>query len=106
MQVCWFFYIFFFCFFLKEDNLNNCLLNFIQAMTDDNRTLGDYGFTSAIARAQAPASIGLVYRKEGEIEADNPGMNLEHCGPISIHCCSCETSSFFQNQDVYNNLHQ
>ncbi|PVD31722.1 hypothetical protein C0Q70_07140 [Pomacea canaliculata] len=54
---------------LKVPPDNQRLFKDDQAMTDDNRTLGDYGFTSAIARAQAPASIGLVYRKEdGEWE--------------------------------------
>lgn len=32
---------------------------------DDNKTLGDYGFTFATARAQAPATIGLAFRQEG-----------------------------------------
>ncbi|XP_060067841.1 elongin-B-like [Ylistrum balloti] len=37
---------------------------------DDNKTLGDYGFTFATARAQAPATIGLAFRQEdGEFEA-------------------------------------
>nr|KAG5691119.1 hypothetical protein BaRGS_030927 [Batillaria attramentaria] len=34
-------------------------------MTDDNKTLGDYGFTSATARAQAPATMGLTFKKDG-----------------------------------------
>ncbi|KAK7475671.1 hypothetical protein BaRGS_00033097 [Batillaria attramentaria] len=39
-------------------------------MTDDNKTLGDYGFTSATARAQAPATMGLTFKKDdGEWEA-------------------------------------
>ncbi|XP_025090584.1 elongin-B-like isoform X1 [Pomacea canaliculata] len=66
---------------LKVPPDNQRLFKDDQAMTDDNRTLGDYGFTSAIARAQAPASIGLVYRKEGEIEADNPDGEWE---PLEI----------------------
>ena len=32
---------------------------------DDNKTLGDCGFTSATARAQAPATIGLAFRQDG-----------------------------------------
>ncbi|XP_064620201.1 elongin-B-like [Lineus longissimus] len=37
---------------------------------DDNKTLGDCGFTSSTARAQAPATIGLGYRgDDGEFEA-------------------------------------
>lgn len=36
---------------------------------EDNKTLGDYGFTSSTARAQAPATIGLVFRQDdGEFE--------------------------------------
>ncbi|KAH3888334.1 elongin-B-like [Dreissena polymorpha] len=36
---------------------------------DDNKTLGDCGFTSLTARAQAPATIGLSFRMEdGEYE--------------------------------------
>lgn len=36
---------------------------------DDNKTLGDYGFTFATARAQAPATVGLAIRQEdGEFE--------------------------------------
>lgn len=34
---------------------------------EDNKTLGDYGFTSSTARAQAPATIGLVFRQDGKI---------------------------------------
>lgn len=37
---------------------------------DDNKTLGDYGFTSSTARAQAPATVGMAYRSDdGEFEA-------------------------------------
>lgn len=37
---------------------------------EDNKTLGDCGFTSSTARAQAPATIGLVFRgDDGEFEA-------------------------------------
>ena len=32
---------------------------------DDNKTLGDCGFTSSTARAQAPATIGLACKDEG-----------------------------------------
>jgi len=39
-------------------------------LQDDKKSLADYGFTAAVARAQAPATIGLVFRKEdGEWEA-------------------------------------
>ena len=31
---------------------------------DDNKTLGDSGFTSSTARAQMPATIGLAYKDE------------------------------------------
>ena len=32
---------------------------------DDNKTLGDCGFTSSTARAQDPATIGLSFRQDG-----------------------------------------
>ena len=32
---------------------------------DDQKTLGDVGFTSSTARAQAPATIGLAFKDEG-----------------------------------------
>jgi len=32
---------------------------------DDNKTLGDCGFTSQTARAQAPATIGLAFKLDG-----------------------------------------
>jgi len=39
-------------------------------LSDDHKTLGDCGFTSTVARAQAPATIGLVFRSDdGEWEA-------------------------------------
>ncbi|KAL3857599.1 hypothetical protein ACJMK2_012279 [Sinanodonta woodiana] len=38
-------------------------------LLDDNKSLGDCGFTSATARAQAPATIGLAAREaNGEFE--------------------------------------
>ncbi|KAL5017268.1 hypothetical protein ScPMuIL_006857 [Solemya velum] len=37
---------------------------------DDNKSLGDCGFTCALARAMAPATIGLAFRGDGgEFEA-------------------------------------
>ncbi|KAL8589487.1 hypothetical protein ACOMHN_061698 [Nucella lapillus] len=39
------------------------------AMTDDNKTLGDYGLNTNNAKAQNPATLGLIYKKEdGEWE--------------------------------------
>lgn len=35
-------------------------------MTDDSKTLGDYGLNTNNAKAQAPATLGLVYKKDGE----------------------------------------
>jgi transcription elongation factor B subunit 2 len=36
---------------------------------EDNKNLGDYGFTSSTARAQAPATVGLSFRQDdGEYE--------------------------------------
>ncbi|KAK7087496.1 hypothetical protein V1264_021539 [Littorina saxatilis] len=40
-----------------------------QPMTDDNKTLGDYGMNTNNAKAQDPATLGLVYKKDdGEWE--------------------------------------
>lgn len=37
---------------------------------DDNKTLGDSGFTSTTARAQAPGTVGLACKQDdGEFEA-------------------------------------
>lgn len=38
---------------------------------DDNKTLGDYGFTSSTARAQAPATVGLAFRTDGDGEFES-----------------------------------
>jgi len=37
---------------------------------EDNKSLGDHGFTSSTARAQAPATVGLAYKTgdDGEFE--------------------------------------
>lgn len=36
---------------------------------EDNKSLSDCGYTSSIARAQAPATVGLAYRgDDGEFE--------------------------------------
>ncbi|CAJ0964157.1 unnamed protein product, partial [Ranitomeya imitator] len=35
-------------------------------LLDDNKTLGDCGFTSQTARPQAPATVGLAFRCSGE----------------------------------------
>lgn len=34
---------------------------------DDNRTLGDYGFTNQTARPQCPAMIGLACKVDGRL---------------------------------------
>ena len=31
---------------------------------EDHKTLGDYGYTSSTARAQAPATVGLTYKHD------------------------------------------
>jgi transcription elongation factor B subunit 2 len=46
---------------------------------DDPKTLGDIGFTSSTARAQAPATVGLVYRAD----ADSAFESLD-ITPLSI----------------------
>ncbi|CAI9603330.1 unnamed protein product [Staurois parvus] len=35
-------------------------------LLDDNKSLGDCGFTSQTARPQAPATVGLAFRCSGE----------------------------------------
>ena len=40
-------------------------LHILQVL-EDNKNLGDCGFTSSTARAQAPATIGMAYRAEGK----------------------------------------
>ncbi|KAG8433472.1 hypothetical protein GDO86_017669 [Hymenochirus boettgeri] len=35
-------------------------------LLDDNKTLGDCGFTSQTARPQAPATVGLAFRSSGD----------------------------------------
>ncbi len=41
------------------------IIDFMFQSLDDNKTLGDYGFTSSTARAQAPATVGLAFRTDG-----------------------------------------
>ena len=38
----------------------------MQALTDDHKALSDYGYTSTVAKAQSPATIGLVFKTEGK----------------------------------------
>ncbi|XP_055470980.1 elongin-B-like [Psammomys obesus] len=38
-------------------------------LLDDGKTLGECGFTSQTARAQAPATVGLAFRTEDAFEA-------------------------------------
>lgn len=53
-----------------------------EAPLDDMKTLGDCGFTSSQARAQAPATIGMAFKQEGgnfedlEISALSPPPEL------------------------------
>ena len=38
-------------------------------LSDDHKTLADYGYTSSVGKAQAPATIGLIFRQDdGEWE--------------------------------------
>ncbi|EDO37366.1 predicted protein, partial [Nematostella vectensis] len=37
-------------------------------LLDDNKTLGDCGFTNQTAKAQTPALVGLALRREDEFE--------------------------------------
>ena len=36
-----------------------------EQVLEDTKTLGDCGITSATAKAQSPATIGLAFKKEG-----------------------------------------
>ncbi|BFZ18313.1 hypothetical protein BsWGS_21352 [Bradybaena similaris] len=65
-------------------------------MSDEHKTLSDYGYTSTVARAQSPATIGLVCKTEdGEWEA------------LEIHPLSCppELPDVMKPQDS-NQTHQ
>lgn len=53
---------------------------FLFQTLEDNKTLGEYGFTSSSARAQAPATIGLVYKKEGKCYETN--TSRLPCSPL------------------------
>ncbi|XP_041968062.1 protein Peter pan isoform X2 [Aricia agestis] len=55
---------------LKVAPPNQMLFNKDSQLMEDDKTLADYGLTSATAKAQCPAPIGLALRKEsGEFEA-------------------------------------
>ncbi|XP_041348455.1 elongin-B-like isoform X2 [Gigantopelta aegis] len=56
----------------KVEPENQKLFKDDQPLSDDHKSLGDYGFTGATARAQAPATIGLAFRQE-----DGEWENLE-----------------------------
>uniref|UniRef100_UPI00358ED282 elongin-B n=1 Tax=Myxine glutinosa TaxID=7769 RepID=UPI00358ED282 len=47
---------------LKQAPENQRLYKDDMLLLDDDKTLGDCGFTSQTARAQAPATIGLTFR--------------------------------------------
>uniref|UniRef100_A0A8C9CN26 Elongin-B n=1 Tax=Phocoena sinus TaxID=42100 RepID=A0A8C9CN26_PHOSS len=36
-------------------------------LLDDGKTLGECGFTSQTARPQAPATVGLAFRRQGNV---------------------------------------
>jgi len=38
-------------------------------LIDDSRTLGEVGFTSSTAKAQTPATVGLVFRQDGKFQS-------------------------------------
>lgn len=56
---------------------------------EDHKTLGDCGFTSSTARAQAPATIGLSYKLDGECPevAVTGKLRLSCVFCIIIHSC-------------------
>ncbi|XP_022825884.1 elongin-B [Spodoptera litura] len=54
---------------LKVTPQSQMLFNKDSQLMDDEKTLAEYGLTSATAKAQSPAPIGLALRKEnGEFE--------------------------------------
>ncbi|XP_059054610.1 elongin-B [Achroia grisella] len=55
---------------LKVPPASQMLFNKDSQLMEDDTTLAEYGLTSATAKAQCPAPIGLALRKEnGEFEA-------------------------------------
>ncbi|GFO19830.1 transcription elongation factor b polypeptide [Plakobranchus ocellatus] len=55
---------------LKVPPENQRLFKDDTAMTDDHKALSDYGYNSTVAKAQSPATIGLVLKTdEGEWES-------------------------------------
>lgn len=43
-----------------------CMRLLLLQPIDDSRTLGEVGFTSSTAKAQTPATVGLVFRQDGK----------------------------------------
>jgi len=41
---------------------------------DDSRTLGEVGFTSSTAKAQTPATVGLVFKQDGKPFLSHPSV--------------------------------
>jgi transcription elongation factor B subunit 2 len=55
---------------LKVPPENQRLFKDNTPMADEHKSLSDYGYTSTVARAQSPATIGLIFKtEEGEWEA-------------------------------------
>ena len=79
---------------------------------DDNKTLGDYGFTSQTARPQSPAMIGLACKVEGNvvymavtsalIVKGGDYSCIQSCLTNFFHMISKEIS---QTEPKYMNLH-
>lgn len=54
---------------LKVPPENQQLFNKDNVLMEDDKSLGDYGLTSSVAKAQSPATVGLAIRMEnGEFE--------------------------------------
>ncbi|RXM95245.1 Transcription elongation factor B polypeptide 2 [Acipenser ruthenus] len=47
-------------------------------LLDDSKTLGDCGFTSQTARPQAPATVGLAFRINGQSPLPSATLLLVH----------------------------
>ncbi|ESN92019.1 hypothetical protein HELRODRAFT_181795 [Helobdella robusta] len=49
---------------ILKKNLDEILLYKDNQQIDETKTLGDVGYTSVTAKAQAPATIGLVFKQD------------------------------------------
>lgn len=50
------------------------------------KTLGDSGFTSSTARAQSPATVGLVYKNAGKLTNQ---LSKSEASSVCTNCVIC-----------------